>query len=319
MAFSFKTIGFIGLGNAGYHLAANLPSAGFNLVVRDADESRAKKFVDENPQSIIASGNDENAWKEVDVLVTMLPNGVIVREVLLGETGIARHLRRGTIVVDMSSSSPFDTRALNEELKTLGLPLIDAPITQTHLHAIRTGDATFMLGCDSPEAVDRAMPLFQTMGKYIFPMGASGSGHAMKTLNNYVSVGSIIALCDSLVAGQKFGLNPATMIDVLNVGTGRNFSTAYSMRDEGLTRRYQSGYQLALLIKDMKITKDVISSTGFETALPQLAIGYLEDAIKGLKDDADHTECLKRWERRADIELKKSAQPADDVVREKGL
>jgi 3-hydroxyisobutyrate dehydrogenase-like beta-hydroxyacid dehydrogenase len=138
----------------------------------------------------------------------------------------------GTIVVDMSSSSPFDTRSLNVELKAIGLPLIDAPITQTHLHAIRTGDATFMLGCDAPEAIDQAMPIFEAMGKYIFPMGGSGSGHAMKTLNNYVSVGSIIALCDSLVAGQKFGLDPATMIDVLNVGTGRNFSTAYSMRDE---------------------------------------------------------------------------------------
>jgi 3-hydroxyisobutyrate dehydrogenase-like beta-hydroxyacid dehydrogenase len=138
----------------------------------------------------------------------------------------------GTIVVDMSSSSPFHTQALNSELKGIGLPLIDAPITQTHLHAIRTGDATFMLGCDSPEAIERAMPLFKAMGKYIFPMGGSGAGHAMKTLNNYVSVGSIIALCDSLVAGQKFGLDPAAMIDVLNVGTGRNFSTAYSMRDE---------------------------------------------------------------------------------------
>jgi 3-hydroxyisobutyrate dehydrogenase-like beta-hydroxyacid dehydrogenase len=138
----------------------------------------------------------------------------------------------GTIVVDTSSSSPFDTRALNEELKTLGISLIDAPVTQTHLHAIRTGDATFMLGCDSPGAIERTMPVFKAMGKYIFPMGASGAGHAMKTLNNYVSVGSIIALCDSLIAGQKFGLDPATMIDVLNVGTGRNFSTAYSMRDE---------------------------------------------------------------------------------------
>jgi len=69
-------------------------------------------------------------------------------------------------------------------------------------------------------------------------MGASGSGHAMKTLNNYVSAGSIIALCDSLVAGQKFGLDPGTMTDVLNVGTGRNFSTAYSMRDEVSLARF---------------------------------------------------------------------------------
>ena len=88
---------------------------------------------------------------------------------------------------------------------------------------------------------------------------------------------------------------------------------------KGLTRRYQSGYQLALLIKDMKITRDVISSTGFETDLPQLAIGYLEDANKGLKDDADHTECLKRWEKRAQIELKKSAKSTSEVVIEQGL
>jgi hypothetical protein len=88
---------------------------------------------------------------------------------------------------------------------------------------------------------------------------------------------------------------------------------------KGLTRRYQSGYQLALLIKDMKITKDVIQSTGFDTGLPELAIGYLEDAIAGLKDDADHTECLKGWEKRAGIELRKSDQPTEKVVEEKGL
>jgi 3-hydroxyisobutyrate dehydrogenase-like beta-hydroxyacid dehydrogenase len=93
MATNVRTVGFIGLGNAGYHLAANLPRAGFNLVVRDADHSRAQTFVDENPKSAMADENDENAWKEVDVLVTMLPNGEIVHAVLLGETGVARNLR----------------------------------------------------------------------------------------------------------------------------------------------------------------------------------------------------------------------------------
>jgi 3-hydroxyisobutyrate dehydrogenase-like beta-hydroxyacid dehydrogenase len=88
---------------------------------------------------------------------------------------------------------------------------------------------------------------------------------------------------------------------------------------KGLTRRYQSGYRLALLIKDVKIAKDVISSTGFETGLPELAIGYLENAIASLKDDADHTECLKGWEKRAGMELRKSEQPTEKVVEEKGL
>ena len=154
------------------------------------------------------------------------------------------------------------------------------------------------------------------MSKYAFVMGGLGTGHAMKTLNNYTSVGSIIALCDALVAGQKFGLDPQTMIDVLNVGTGRNFSTAYSMRDEGLTRRYQSGYQLALLVKDMKITKEVIEKTGFKTELPELAIRYLSEALEVVKPDACHTECLKGWEQRAGIELKKSPQPTTEVAKE---
>ena len=184
MSSKIKTIGFIGLGHAGYPLAANLPRAGFNLVVQDADPSRALQFVDENLNSAIAGEDDEEAWKEVDAIATMLPNGKIVRDVLLGEHGIARNLKPGTIIIDMSSSSPFDTRTLNLDLKALGMSLIDAPITQTHLHAIRTGDATFMLGCDTPEAIERAMPVFDVMGKHIFPMGKSGAGHAMKTLNN---------------------------------------------------------------------------------------------------------------------------------------
>jgi 3-hydroxyisobutyrate dehydrogenase-like beta-hydroxyacid dehydrogenase len=95
MATNVKTIGFIGLGNAGYHLAANLPRAGFNLIVRDADQSRAQRFVEQNTNSIVAGENDEDVWSEVDVLVTMLPNGKIVHEVLLGESGIAKHLRKG--------------------------------------------------------------------------------------------------------------------------------------------------------------------------------------------------------------------------------
>jgi 3-hydroxyisobutyrate dehydrogenase-like beta-hydroxyacid dehydrogenase len=115
MAPSIKIIGFVGLGNAGYHLAANLPRAGFNLVVRDADPSRTKKFVDENQKSAIAGANDENAWKEVDALITMLPNGEIVRDVLLGEAGIARHLRPGKIY-------HFKTRTLEKKwIKREGL------------------------------------------------------------------------------------------------------------------------------------------------------------------------------------------------------
>lgn len=151
----------------------------------------------------------------------------------------------GTIIIDTSSSSPFHTRSLAEALKSVNktLVLIDSPITQAYAHALAKGDATLMVGCSDAAALDIAMPILRTLGKYVYVMGELGAGHAMKTLNNYVSAASILGLCDALVSGQQFGLDPATMVDVLNVGTGRNFSTAEAFRTDvsaamSLPKRY---------------------------------------------------------------------------------
>ncbi|KAF2453701.1 2-hydroxy-3-oxopropionate reductase [Lineolata rhizophorae] len=301
---SLPTIGYIGLGNAGYPMAANLPRAGYTLVVRDADPEREKKFVHEFPSCRIAKPG-KDAFNDCEVIITMLPNGKVVRDVVLGENGIGPALKAGTVIIDTSSSSPFDTRALGEELAAHKLLLVDSPITQEFLHAIHDAGATLMIGSDSEEAIQKAKPVLDAMSKYTFVMGRLGAGHAMKTLNNYVSVGSIIALCDALVAGQKFGLDPNVMLDVLNVGTGKNFSTAYSMKEEGLTRRFQTGYQLSLLVKDVKIAKEVIESTGFKTGFPDLALHDLSDGLKLVQDGACHTECLKSWESRAGVTLKR--------------
>ena len=189
-------------------------------------------------------------------------------------------------------------------MKELDLVLVDAPITQIRVHAIDSGDATIMVGSDSPEAVDMILPVLRAMGKYIFHMGKLGSGHAMKTFNNYCSAASIMATADSLVAGQKFGLDPIQMIDVLNVGTGSSFPTLNTFNDEALPRRYNSGFQLALLLKDVGITKELFENIGFKTPLPEVVIESLSHAASMLKPGADHTESLKGWEERAGVTLK---------------
>jgi 3-hydroxyisobutyrate dehydrogenase-like beta-hydroxyacid dehydrogenase len=109
---------------------------------------------------------------------------------------------KGTIVIDLSSSSPFDTRELGAELSKLSVDLVDSPITQEALHAIDKAGATLMVGSDSKTALDKALPVLKQMSRHLFVMGGLGSGHIMKTLNNYVSIGSILALCDALVSGQ---------------------------------------------------------------------------------------------------------------------
>lgn len=217
---------------------------------------------------------------------------------------ITLNRRQGTIIVDTSSSSPFDTRSLGADLESHGLVLVDSPVTQAHLHDTDTGNATLMVGSNSSEAIEKVMPVLQAMAKYVFYMGSLGAGHAMKTLNNYVSAASIVALSDALVSGQKFGLDPIQMLDVLNVGTGRNFSTTDSYRTDALPRKYASGFQLALLIKDVGITKELLEKLQFESDMPDLILKYYKDAFDMLEPMADHTEMLKAWEKRAGIELK---------------
>jgi 3-hydroxyisobutyrate dehydrogenase-like beta-hydroxyacid dehydrogenase len=223
--------------------------------------------------------------------------------------------------------------------------LVDSPITQEQLHAIDDGGATLMVGSDKPAVLDKVLPLLKDMSSHVFPMGGLGAGHTMKTLNNYVSVGSIIALCDALVCLYPYftatmltasgdrpkawpgpsdhdryvdpslfpqrqysvrissGFERSSSEDVMNVGTGVNFSTRYSMKN---LKSYDTGYQLELLIKDVKIAKDVIEKSGFQSELPALALKYLEDSSKFVEKGADHSECLKGWENRADVDIKKT-------------
>jgi 3-hydroxyisobutyrate dehydrogenase-like beta-hydroxyacid dehydrogenase len=321
-----KTIGYIGLGNAGFSMASNLPKNGYNLVVHDQDPAKVKRAVSEWQNT--TAGDSPEALKDCSIIITMLPHGGIVREVLLGKSGIASALKPGTIIVDTSSSSPFDTQSLGKELASHQLHLIDSPITQTYMHATDDGRSTLMVGSDSQEHFETVKPILQCMATYIFHMGPLGAGHAMKTLNNYIMASSICALSDSLVTGQKFGLNPQTMIDVLNVGTGVNFPTLDTFRRDALTRDFNSGFGLALLVKDLGITEDFMKHSQFQTDLPGLLRGYLKHSLDVIGEErgksADHTECIRGWEDRSGIELQKTnvakSIPAEDFEhRLKGL
>ncbi|KAK5718522.1 hypothetical protein LTR15_008253 [Elasticomyces elasticus] len=142
------------------------------------------------------------------------------------------------------------------------------------------------LCCHRPSAFEKVEPVLRCMARYIFAFGKLGAGHAMKTLNNYVMASSICALSDSLAVGQKYGLDPQTMIDALNVGTGVCFPTLDTFRRDGITGRFESGFGLALLVKDLGITEEFMEHNGLETELPSLTKRYLADALKEVEPDA---------------------------------
>ncbi|WPH01373.1 2-hydroxy-3-oxopropionate reductase [Acrodontium crateriforme] len=223
---------------------SNILKSGYDLVVYDLGASKVQKAVEQWPNTTDFRANT-SAFKDCEVVITMLPQGKIVREVLLGKDNIASGLQPGAIIVDTSSSSPFDTQELGKELAKRQLRLVDAPIEQTYMHAADAGENTLMVGSDCKEVFEKVEPILRCMAGYIFYMGRLGNGHAMKTLNNYIMASSICALSDSLFKGQKYGLDPQQMIDELNVDTGVCFPSLDTFRSNGVTGRCNSGFDMA--------------------------------------------------------------------------
>ncbi|KAG7887389.1 hypothetical protein KL936_004549 [Ogataea polymorpha] len=298
------TIGYIGLGLAGGPMAENIPKKGFKLIVRDANKERENWFLANNTVNTERAGEGRDAFKDVDILITMLPNGHIVRDVLLGENGVAPFLKPACLVVDTSSSDPFGTKQLEDDLSQYKVRLIDSPVTQVRMHGLNDGEACFMLG-GQKEDIDYALPVLKTMCRWWFHMGPIGSGHVMKTFNNYTTGAAIAALNDCFMVGAKMGLDPAMITEVLNVGTGRNYGTAHSFRAEALTRTYNSGYGLALLVKDLGINRDLMKKVNVDSRLADLVWDNWNEALQDedIEKSADYTKALMHWENKAEIKL----------------
>ncbi|MGE7468120.1 NAD(P)-dependent oxidoreductase [Bosea sp. NPDC003192] len=293
------TIAMIGLGQMGMPMAKQLIEAGF--VVHGADPAPAAR------SALAAAGGKAfpaavEAAAGAAAIITMLPNGRVVREVLLGSEGIGGALPAGTLVIDMSSSAPTDTTSLAAELAPLGLPLIDAPVSGGVKRAV-DGTLSIMAGGAQAE-VERARPILAAMGKSIFATGPVGSGHAMKALNNYVSAAGLIAACEALLVGRSFGLAPEVIVDVLNASTGRNNSTEVKMKPFVISEAFNSGFSLALMAKDLRIAADLAGHLGL--GIPQIAtVADIWEKAKGaLKADADHTEIYRFL---ADIDANRSS------------
>jgi 3-hydroxyisobutyrate dehydrogenase len=288
---STLNVGFIGLGNMGWPMARNVAKAGFALTVRDADGERQQRFADEHGCRV---GDDPSAFRTVEVVVTMLPTGRIVREVMREWAGGLGHaLARGAIVVDMSSSDPVGTRELAVALAP-NVTVIDAPVSGGVPKA-QAGTLAIMVGGDDARAIERVRPLLESMGQKLFRTGPVGSGHAMKALNNYVAAAGYTAGAEALIVGRKFGLDPATMVDILNASTGRNFSTEYTLKEHVVPGKFATGFALGLLAKDVAIAADLAEAIGVDVPQCQLIKQMWGDAASALGSTSDHSVAIKRW------------------------
>lgn len=275
---------FVGLGQMGLPMARRCIAAGFE--VRGADPSPAAR------EALAASGGKafatgQEAARGASTLITMLPDSKVVREAVLGANGVANVLAKGALIIDMSSSVPVDTQSLGKALAELGIGLIDAPVSGGVRRAV-DGTLSIMAGGDAG-LVARARPLLQAMAKSVFATGPVGSGHAMKALNNYVSAAGLVAACEALLIGRRFGLAPDIIIDVLNASTGKNNSTDVKMKQFVISESFASGFSLALMAKDLRIAADLSKIVGVDPSNAETIAKFWESAKKSLDKGADHT------------------------------
>ena len=292
---STETIGFIGLGTMGRPMAANLARSTFEAIGYDTDADAAEAFATATgcriaPTLAALAG-------AATVIVTMLPTGAIVRQVLLEAEGgaLARGLGPGGLVIDMSSSEPAGTRALGTALAEHGASLIDAPVSGGAAKA-QDGTLAIMIGANEEAAAQRVGPILQCMGDRLFRAGPLGAGHAAKALNNYIAAAAFTAASEALIVGEAFGLERETLLTIVNNSTGRNFNTEVPMTQHVLPRTFASGFKLGLMTKDVAIAAGLAEAVGADAPLSRFIEARWAEANAALGPDADFTRAIEHWE-----------------------
>ncbi len=281
-----ESIAFIGLGNMGTPMSRRLLSAGHRVVGFDLDEGQRARLVEAGGE---AASTPRDAVAGATLVVLMLPNSSVVESVLSDE--LLDALAPGAIVIDMSSSEPLRTRALAERLGSRGIALIDAPVSGG-VSGAEAGTLTIMVGGDAAQ-YDRVLEVLSSLGRPVHA-GPVGAGHAAKALNNLLSATHLWATSEAILAGQRFGLEPETLLTIVNGSSGRSGSTENKWPNFILTGRFDSGFAGGLMLKDMKIAADLARELGAPAELGERAVSLWEDAIADLGPGADHT-TIARW------------------------
>ncbi|GAB4386094.1 3-hydroxyisobutyrate dehydrogenase [Albidovulum sp.] len=257
-------IGFIGLGNMGAPMARNLVAAGHDVTGYDPHAPM--------PDGVIGAISAAGAAREAEVVITMLPNGEILRAVA---AEVIPAMRKGAVLCDCSTVDVESARAVAGQAAAAGILALDAPVSGG-VGGAAAGTLTFMVG-GSAEAFEKVRPLFDIMGQKAVHCGPAGSGQAAKICNNMILGVTMIATCEAFALADKLGLDRQKMFDVVSTSSGQSWSmNAYcpapgvgpkSPADNG----YRPGFAAELMLKDLRLSQQAAESVDADTPMGQLA------------------------------------------------
>ena len=285
-------IAFIGLGNMGGGMAANLVKAGHNVCAFDLSSEALTRAKD---NGCAAFNTVSEAVAGVDAVVSMLPNGAIVDSVY--DVDVIGHAPQGALFLDCSTIDVDTARKVTSAAEAAGYEMVDAPVSGG-IAAANGGTLTFMVG-GTDSAFARAEPILAAMGKAVIHAGTSGAGQAAKICNNMLLGASMIATCETFKLAEKLGLDLQTFFDISSKASGQNWSmTSYcpvpgvgpqSPADNG----YEGGFAAALMLKDLKLAMEAANSVDAEVPMGEKAAALYEAFTQGGSGGMDFSAIIK--------------------------
>jgi 3-hydroxyisobutyrate dehydrogenase-like beta-hydroxyacid dehydrogenase len=299
-----KTIGFIGVGRMGNHMARRLVEAGHKLVVYDTD---GRALQQATATGANAANSPADVASQADIVMVSLPTPNVVKAVALGDNGVAFG-RKAKIFIDLSTTGPQIAGEVATALDDKGIVAIDAPVSGGPAGADKGTLAVMVSG---PKRLEKELtPILRVIGKVFWVGERAGLGQTMKLCNNLLSATAITITSEALVMGTKAGLDPAIMLDVINAGSGRNTATADKFPRCVLPRKFDFGFATELLYKDVRLCLEEGERLGVPmivgNAVRQL-VGIAKARLGGSSDITQIVQPVEEW---AGVQVKSGAQKA---------
>lgn len=282
------TIAFIGLGHMGLPMARNLLKAGFTLKVFDLVQAAIDELTREGA---LPASSALDALQDADVLVSMLPASRHVEGLYLGDNGLLAALKPGSLVLECSTIAPESARKVHQAARERSIEMLDAPVSGGTAGAA-AGTLTFMIG-GAAEALAKARPIFEAMGKNIFHAGPDGAGQVAKVCNNQVLAVQMIATAEAMAMGVANGLEPAVLAEIMRQSSGGNWTLEkYNpwpgvMENAPASKGYSGGFMAELMAKDLGLAQETAQASGSSTPMGALALQLYRLLLKQGKGKLD--------------------------------
>ena len=298
-------IGFIGLGIMGKPMAKNLIKAGFPVTVHNRSRAKVDELVRDGAS---AAASPAELASATEIIITMLPNSPDVELVALGPNGLKSTARDGQLFIDMSTINPVVSQKIANELAPSGVAMVDAPVSGGEKGAI-DGTLSIMAG-GKPEHFERALPVFNALGKTITHMGPLGAGGFTKLANQIIVAINLTAIAEALVFGAKAGVDPQKMVRALAGGLAGS-KCLDQKSDKILTGDFAPGFKVDLHFKDLNLIQDAARSVGVSIPTAALVEQFFAALRLRGRGGLDHSSIITMYEDLAGVQARRTQKTND--------